>query len=137
MSVRMCASCGEFYRVGSPNKRGFCEGCLSVWQGQYVIHGMACNRARKLGLPVDLTLEEWISTVEYFQWMCAYCLDKPYEVLEHFIPINLGGGTTYDNCVPSCSDCNKRKKHVHPDCVTAIPVSSIRRIKTFLANKKR
>ena len=72
------------------------------------------RRAEKFGLPATLTMEEWQSTTEYFEGRCAYCQEKPWQVLEHFIPIALGGGTTVDNCVPACRSCNNAKRELHP-----------------------
>lgn len=71
--------------------------------------------ARSHGLPATLTLGEWINTLNSYQYMCAYCQDKPYKVLEHFIPIAEGGGTTKENCLPSCHACNIKKGSKHPD----------------------
>jgi 5-methylcytosine-specific restriction endonuclease McrA len=72
------------------------------------------RRAEKLGLPATLTMEEWEEATEHFEGMCAYCQEKPWQVLEHFIPLGLGGGTTSDNCVPACRSCNNAKGSYHP-----------------------
>jgi HNH endonuclease len=79
------------------------------------------HRARQLGLSATLTLKQWSKTVAYFNGLCAYCLDKPYTVLEHFIPLLCGGGTTYDNCVPACQSCNVLKGKYHPLSIPDIP----------------
>jgi 5-methylcytosine-specific restriction endonuclease McrA len=71
------------------------------------------SRAKHARLPATLTVEQWISTLEYFKWKCAYCGGK-YELLEHFIPLSHGKGTTWDNCVPSCSRCNVLKQSWNP-----------------------
>lgn len=72
-------------------------------------------RARQAGVPDTLTVDEWIRTLRYFGGWCAYCLVRPYDVLEHFIPLAPhGGGTTSDNCVPGCYACNARKGSSHP-----------------------
>lgn len=54
----------------------------------------------------DLTLEQWIETVEEFNGLCAYCGEAPYVYMEHYIS---GGSTTKSNCVPTCAACNVRK----------------------------
>ena len=67
------------------------------------------NRAKKAGLLATLTVSEWKDILEQYGWTCFYCKVKPYAVLEHKIPISKGGGTTSDNCVPSCVECNVSK----------------------------
>lgn len=69
------------------------------------------SRARKLGCQATLTYQQWEETLEYFDNKCAYCLDGPYECLEHVNPLTRGGGTTFDNCVPACASCNARKNN--------------------------
>jgi 5-methylcytosine-specific restriction endonuclease McrA len=34
--------------------------------------------------------------------------------LDHIVPIIRGGKSTRGNCVPSCKECNNRKKHLLP-----------------------
>ena len=72
-------------------------------------------RAENKQLPATLTLEEWLQTLADFNGMCAYCLERPFEHLEHFIPIDAGGGTTVDNCIPACGKCNWSKGADDPD----------------------
>ena len=72
-------------------------------------------RASQLGLPATLTLEEWLQTLADFNGLCAYCMERRFEHLEHFIPIDAGGGTTIDNCVPACERCNYSKGSDDPD----------------------
>ncbi len=66
-------------------------------------------RAKKLDRPATLTVSQWLSTVRYFRYRCAYCLKQPYGIVEHFVSLSAGGGTTADNCVPACQSCNVRK----------------------------
>ncbi len=77
-----------------------------------------CKRACDLELPATLSLEEWLSTLNHFEWRCAYC-KGPYRLLEHFIPLVHGGGTSASNCVPSCSGCNGIKGTYHPHALPA------------------
>lgn len=62
------------------------------------------SRARTFRTEATLTLIDWLTTLDYFDWHCAYCGTKPFQVLNHFVPLPLGG-TTPDNCVPSCYAC--------------------------------
>lgn len=72
------------------------------------------KRALNAKLPATLTLEEWLETLEYFEWKCAYC-GGSYDLLEHYIPLSHYVGTTRDNCVPACHGCNGVKQAWHPD----------------------
>jgi 5-methylcytosine-specific restriction endonuclease McrA len=72
------------------------------------------SRAREIHALATLTLDQWLFTLDYFQWECAYCRVREYTILEHFIPIGWGGGTTQDNCVPACQGCNRRKGWFYP-----------------------
>ena|SRR5689334_14282382 len=71
-------------------------------------------RARYLQTRASLTLAEWLTTLVYFRWRCAYCQEKPFQVLHHFTPRS-HGGTSSDNCVPACYSCarSKARKDTH------------------------
>jgi 5-methylcytosine-specific restriction endonuclease McrA len=73
------------------------------------------RRARKAGVAATLTLEQWEATLHYFQWKCAYCRLRPYDAMEHFLSITVGGGTTATNCIPACHSCNNKKHNYPPD----------------------
>lgn len=77
------------------------RGYFAVWH--------AINRANDLGREATLTLEEWKEIVARFGGRCAYCLKADGNSLDHVIPLSAGGGSTKDNCVPACRNCNKRK----------------------------
>lgn len=68
----------------------------------------ACARARKHGLPVTLTETDWVRVVEHFKDRCAYCA-LTWCLIEHATPVERGGGTSLDNCLPACTACNARK----------------------------
>ena len=45
-------------------------------------------------------------------WSCQYCGVRPGGeelTIDHVVPRSHGGASTWDNCVLSCVDCNKRK----------------------------
>jgi len=78
----------------------------------------ANRRAINKQKSANLTIDEWLETLKYFEGKCAYCEKKfSYEHLEHFIPLSnpKSPGTTVDNCVPSCSDCNQKKGTINID----------------------
>jgi hypothetical protein len=66
------------------------------------------QRAKQAGTRHDLTLEQWQETLEYFDYKCAYCGEREYEVIEHYLPVRIAG-TTVSNCVPACLSCNALK----------------------------
>jgi hypothetical protein len=37
------------------------------------------RRAEMQKLPATLTVVEWLTILDYFDWKCAYCKDSPYE----------------------------------------------------------
>ena len=72
------------------------------------------RRARKRKLPDTLTLEEVNEVITIFMDSCAICGGN-FEHLDHFIPIATEcGGTTKENTVPMCSDCNTSKGAKNP-----------------------
>jgi 5-methylcytosine-specific restriction endonuclease McrA len=94
------------------------------------------NRAaRKLGLPGTLTRAQWEYTVNFFQGRCAYCLEQNYGVVEHFIPLSQGGGTTFQNCVPACQSCNVLKDNWHQPSTPARLrlLAALPRVQAYLA----
>ena len=77
-------------------------------------------RAQKNNTVADLTLHEWMSILDAFNFRCAYCQDV-YELIEHIMPISKGGGTEKNNCVPACKSCNTKKSnkliHLQPELI--------------------
>src|ERR1044071_9396897 len=81
------------------------------WTLEQTLRGQN-QRAKQLGAKHDLTMEQWLETLIYFDYKCAYC-GGPYEVIEHYLPIRRAG-TTVSSCVPACLHCNimkDRKSH--------------------------
>ena len=80
-------------------------------QREYKRVKSANRRASRKGLPATLTLEQWLQTLDHYDRRCAYCrLPFSYDHLEHVVPLaTYIGGTTADNCAPSCWSCNSRK----------------------------
>lgn len=68
----------------------------------------ARSLARTRGEQCDLSPEEWLSTLSYFDYRCAYC-GGSYALIEHFIPLGFGVGTVAKNCVPACQSCQGLK----------------------------
>ena len=116
-----CDACEAMYMPGNYDilscHFNLCHDCRDKrgWNTRHALNKenrkfhLNLERARKAGLPATLTFVEWIKTLQHFDWKCAYCQINPYEVLEHFIPIIGGGGTTKGNCIPACKACNSKK----------------------------
>jgi hypothetical protein len=61
-------------------------------------------QTRRLHAEATLTLLEWLEALAYFQWRCAYCGEKPFQVMSHYLPL-AQAGTTVLNCLPACYHC--------------------------------
>ncbi len=69
----------------------------------------ALVRAMKAGVPATLTVAQWQEVYVRHSGKCAYCKTANAALIEHQTPVCVGGGTTAENCVPSCHYCNERK----------------------------
>lgn len=96
------------------------------------------NRASRVGLPATLTVTQWIKTLDHFEWKCAFCSEGAYEVVEHFVPIIHGGGTTEYNCTPACASCNRIKNDTHPSMIKPeSPIyQSIQNVQKYLESRR-
>jgi len=65
------------------------------------------RRAEKRDLAATLTFRQWLTILNNYEWRCALCRQGRFETMEHLIPICDGGGTTAQNCVPCCEECNR------------------------------
>ena len=109
-----CALCGIIYETSSSNGR-LCVSCDSNFNRRELNRvNSHLRRAQKLGLDATLTLRDWLNAIDEFGGLCSYCQSRPHQVLEHFIPLLLGGGTTAGNCIPACKECNAAKHQKHP-----------------------
>lgn len=82
------------------------------------------RRARIRKLPHTFTAQQWLACLEYFNYCCAVCGNQLRDLFntiephaDHWIPINSEQcpGTTPDNMICLCSDCNHRKHAKDPD----------------------
>lgn len=94
------------------------------------------TRAQRRGVPATLTLTEWLRTTADFHSRCAYCGGADASVMEHFVPVGLGGGTTAGNCLPSCEPCNERKGSKHPDALSqSLGMATLAGLRRYLAGR--
>ncbi|MBN1286055.1 MAG: HNH endonuclease [Anaerolineae bacterium] len=112
-----------------------CPECLARERDRVNRH---LQRAHDAGAPASLTLLEWLQTLSDFDGQCAYCRERPFTQMEHFIPITDGGGTTADNCAPACGVCNRGKGTENPGAQMGLPgLADARReqVRAYLAAK--
>jgi NMD protein affecting ribosome stability and mRNA decay len=121
----LCAKCYRREHKKTWKKKIIvCKKCKQI--KEHMAHGLCVNcyltpemirryrhrrESLKRGLPRTLTLKEWNSILEKYNYSCAYCgrNDEPL-TQEHWIPSSRGGGYTAQNIVPACSRCNSRKR---------------------------
>lgn len=101
----------EAFNISHPHARGLFP---DIYRSESARLSNHRSRARKMGRPTTLTIEQWIETLAHFDLYCAYCRRLPYMAFEHFIPLTRGGGTTWDNCIPACCKCNGDKSYLYP-----------------------
>lgn len=70
-------------------------------------------QARAQRAAATLTLVDWLKTLDYFAWRCAYCQEKPFQIMSHYQPLQTAG-TTPANCVPGCYSCRAARKKDSP-----------------------
>jgi 5-methylcytosine-specific restriction endonuclease McrA len=99
----------------SASSAPICLVCAKKYRGEIQRVQAQKHRAKKAGALATLTIAEWLQTLETFHHLCAYCQATPYEVMEHYVPIARGGGTTAENCIPACTKCNAEKSDKHPE----------------------
>lgn len=76
----------------------------------YKAFQQAHRKTRRARLPSTRTYKQWKTVVTFFDDRCAYCALSSWLFIEHATPIARGGGTTIDNCLPSCKSCNSAKQ---------------------------
>lgn len=109
-----CLHCGDTFHADQPAP--FCPQCAPKQLPREKARLQTqLARAAEKGLPATLTLAQWLQTLTDFNGQCAYCQQRPFEHMEHFIPIDAGGGTTVGNCIPACGKCNFSKGASDPD----------------------
>jgi 5-methylcytosine-specific restriction endonuclease McrA len=109
-----CEGCGgEFVQVNHQELSHpyICPTCRTKYPEKEINRlYRALNKAKRLNLPATLTMGQWVRILDFFGHKCVYCMGE-YTDIEHLIPLSKGGGTTKDNCYPSCSQCNSSKSN--------------------------
>lgn len=77
------------------------------------------SEARKRGAEATLTLLEWLVILEYFDWRCAHCRARPFQVMGHIVPLP-HAGTVRSNCIPLCYRCkNTHRRNESHHCAAS------------------
>lgn len=102
-----CVICGEAFKAR--HSYGLCNLCFSRDRArEYDRVESAIRQARKTGItPNNLCLPEWLSTISDFMGLCAFCREYTCNIIEM---ISRDKGLVYDNVVPACRACSKRRK---------------------------
>lgn len=134
---RVCAVCGVMFVLPANGAASMiCSSCrtpVTIKEERRVTQNLL--RAAEMNLSTTLTLTEWLMTVNHFNSLCAYCQSRPLEEMDHFIPLQAGGGTTFKNCVPACETCNGRKNRMSPEGLSLtrlFPNGEIERVRLYL-----
>lgn len=126
-----CDCCGLLYDRTNDNRVEVCGDCANFDTCRQIERNL--SRASSKKLTSTLTVRQWLMTLEHFQHCCAYCGVSQAHV-EHYIPITRGGGTTQENCIPSCNTCNLRKGNRLPSTFESLfPKERIDAIKAYQA----
>src|SRR5271170_4541914 len=104
---RVCLLCLSVYKTTRTRENdAFCPDCFTESRMRELCRlNRNLRRARRAGTLATLTINQWFYILDYFNWKCAYCQSRAFEVLEHIIPVTSKGGTTIFNCVPACLSC--------------------------------
>lgn len=131
-----CVLCGcKFYGNHALNVN-LCENCATPYNKKE--NGRLYQqlyRARKSNVEASLTLREWLETIADFGNRCAYCESRAFGVMEHFIPVERGGGTSKNNIIPSCQQCNSIKGYKLLSEMTGNTLRNCTRVALYLVNR--
>lgn len=62
------------------------------------------------GRAADFHQDDWERMLTLYDHRCAYCGERSeYIYIEHKMPIARGGAHTWENILPACASCNRRK----------------------------
>jgi 5-methylcytosine-specific restriction endonuclease McrA len=85
-----------------------CQWCYGDLMKKVIRHK---QRAWNSHNTATLTTIQWATILHSSEGKCHYCQKQiGYHMLtlEHLIPVSKGGGTTSENCIPACMDCNHK-----------------------------
>lgn len=124
---KYCNGCKKLITEEQYNKEYMCEDCAREKRKIYNQTPQAKIRLgksrhkrlfQKKQLLSDLTEDEWIDTLLYFNNSCAYCgiSEEEHKLKynerlqqDHIIPVSKNGEYTKNNIIPACKSCNPSK----------------------------
>jgi len=71
------------------------------------------HRAKKSGMLSDITLDQAMDILDFYESKCAYCSSDTSSV-EFMFPISKKGPCVQANIVPICDGCKLRKNNMDP-----------------------
>lgn len=104
--TRPCVECQKVIYI---NRTQRCKECKRKRTRRTNVVNKHKQRTSLMGLESNLSTAAWNRTLKYFNYKCVYC-GRQYESLDHYIPVDKGGSTTIENCVPACQRCNSAKR---------------------------
>jgi 5-methylcytosine-specific restriction endonuclease McrA len=131
-----CVLCGGSFFSNQLAQYGLCLTCgTPAAKKEYRRLMVQISRAHKYAVEATLTLVEWMKTINDFGGECAYCQSRQFSVMEHYVPIHLGGGTSKYNCVPACQPCNVFKGKLSPIDFNKKMGSAMERVGKYLVSR--
>ena len=87
----------------------------------------------------ELSYYEWLDTIQYFNSNCCYCskhLNSNSVVMDHFLPVSIGGLFTFKNILPACQSCNLTKSNSNPfQFLNLLPLNNKKHVVNFITNR--
>lgn len=72
-------------------------------------------RARKWGVTITLTWDDWVCMIDEADGSCYYCgADDRKLSVDHVLPLSRGGPHSIENLVMACAGCDTRKANRTP-----------------------
>lgn len=91
------------YKKSNPDK-------ARVW-GYFPSQRTRCKAA---GVEVSANTQQVKEILALANGKCLYCCNESKLCIDHFVPINKGGGHVVDNLIPCCLSCNSKKRDSEP-----------------------
>jgi hypothetical protein len=90
--VARCGMCGNVTHTYSSEDQVFCRYYANAYPN-IRLELVRVNGNWKRTMHSSLTIREWFQALDDWGWRCAYC-GRPFQVLEHHVPVPKGGSTT-------------------------------------------
>ena len=113
-TARVCFMCGEVKPLNEfakdrwkrQGRRGMC----AVFRTNYDRERDYIRRTRMYGHCLVVESFTTQQLIERHGDTCFHCGTGDFECMDHLVCVRVGGAHTLDNAVPSCRECNQRKR---------------------------